>query len=101
MLKNNKQREEYFRSIENWDILGSICVLNPGMTHSSDLIIVKKLKNYSIICVSANRSNEYFGEHEVKLGYYESDGDMLDNIYNLTVNQCIDIMRRKDLEEAK
>ena len=96
MLKNNKQREEYFRSEENWECLGTIPVQMLGCLHSSNLLYVKKLKGYDIICIYVNMSDSYQGEHDVKLGYYESDGDYFNRIYQLSFNQCIDVMRKSD-----
>lgn len=96
MLKNNKEREAYFSNRDNWDCLGTIPVRMEGCLHSSDLLYVKKLKDYNIICIYVNMSDSYQGEHDVKLGYYESDGDFFNQIYQLSFNQCIDVMRKKD-----
>ena len=43
-------------------------------------------------------SNYYFGEQLIKIGYYEADENYINQIYNLTENQCIAIMRREDME---
>lgn len=99
---NNKQREEYFRTSDNWEGLGGVPVKD--MDHASYLVIVWKLKGYNIIKIEALLSQyipgEYnIGEHEVVLGYYEGDENSISSIYELTTNQCIAIMRRQDNEK--
>ena len=100
MLKNNKQREEYFKDDFNWIPLGEIPTQDTDL-HCTSLILVKKLRDYPIIKILAHMSNYYFGEQLIKIGYYEDDENYLNQIYNLTENQCIAIMRREDMEEVK
>ena len=93
MLKNNKEREQYFNNETNWATVKLFFI-----AERSGEICVKRLMQYPIIRIEA-----YIDLYQPKmcvLGYYQlsSDGISLHDIYNKTVNQCINIMRESDHE---
>ena len=98
---NNKQREEYFRNGANWEFLGAVpAKLN--MFTSEVVLRVTKLIDYPIIKIEARLDlgigEKRLADKMVVLGYYKSDGIVLNEIYQKTVNQCVDIMRAIDNE---
>ena len=100
-MTNNKQREEYFRNEANWEKRGEIPSIKVWLP-DYPLIKVSKLMCYPIIKIEA-RLDLGIGEKRIidkmiVLGYYKSNGVVLNEIYNKTVNQCIDIMRAIDNE---
>ena len=100
MLKNKTERLEYFSDQTHWH------VWKANETYATSIIRVCKLDGYPIIRISANV--DINGIHECTLGYYElstfvnTDLDaiqcvpFLRHIYNLTLNQCIDVMTKFD-----
>ena len=95
-MTNNKQREEYFRNKANWEEMGTIPPIANFITNIP-IIEVSKLTGYPIIKVEALLAVRDVAFMTV-LGYYKSDGLVLNEIYSKTVNQCIDIMRAIDNE---
>ena len=95
MLKNNKEREQYFNAINRWH------VLHCNETYTTDLIRVEKLDGYPIIAIKAMIILDK--PHDVVLGYYQMSTDhtlALHDIYQKTYNQCIAIMREADNVKA-
>lgn len=88
MLKNNKEREQYFNDPKNWHTLqcNEPCI--------NDLIRVDKLYGYPIIAIKSMVILDK--PHDVVLGYYQMSYNhprALHDIYSKTYNQCIAIMR--------
>lgn len=89
MHMNNEQRMQKLRDDNSWEALGYI---QAPADSNNDLIKVERLKGYPIIRISARM---YFnGEDKfVILGHYATELGYLKEIYNKTLNQCVDIMR--------
>ena len=96
MLKNKTEREEYFRDDKHWILLEKWCL------HSM-FIKVYHLTPYNIIKITADVNLN--GITECVLGCYElcntSEAAALNSIYELTLNQCIDVMTKQDMEEKR
>jgi len=95
MLKNNKEREQYFNDPTHWH------VLHCNETYATDLIRVVKLDGYPIIAIKATIILDK--PHDVVLGYYQMSSDRtlaLHDIYSKTYHQCIAIMRDSDNDKA-
>lgn len=88
MPKNDKERAEYLHDENNWSRL-----------RSDHPIKIEKLDKYPIIKVSGF-TNVGHNIHWCVLGYYELEDSNLNSplktIYNLTINQCIKVMREFD-----
>lgn len=98
---NNKQREEYFRDEANWEEIGNIPPVVNLIT-ATPIIRVSKLIGYPIVKIRV-RLDLGIGEKTLVtkgavLGYYNCNGIAFNEIYQKTVNQCIDIMRAIDNE---
>lgn len=89
MLRNNNERELYFRDENNWATI-KLYFISDG----AGKIRVKKLIGYPIIKIQADVNINV--PTECTLGYYETDGQNLKDVYNKTLNQCIAIMREVD-----
>lgn len=89
MLRNNNEREIYFRDESNWASIKLYFIAN-----DSGKIQIRKLIGYPIIKIQAVVN---INEPTVcTLGCYEIDGQNLKDVYNKTMNQCIAIMREAD-----
>ena len=92
-LKNNKDRLEYLRDDRRW----TKCACDHPFK-------IEKLYAYPLVRVSGFTN---IGS-DIKwcvLGYYELENNKLysplQTIYNLTINQCVDVMRKWDNREVK
>lgn len=94
-MKNNQERENYFTDDSKWHNLAEI----------PNFIRIQKLENYPLVRIQAYLKNSYMDNKYHTQQVYELEENTMTlcvkNIYNLTLNQAIGVMRETDKQENK
>lgn len=89
-MKNNTEREAHYRDEKNWHTLAEM----------PKFMRIQKLENYPLVRFQIYIKNNYTGDRYHTQNVYELDETSMalsfKNIYDLTINQAIGIMREKD-----
>lgn len=102
MLKNKKEREEYIRDENNWEILEYSLTSAGGVPivvkdHSFPKVQLKRLKGTNLCKIGVLVKPNWYDDKphyvEIACKVFENDG-MLHSIYDLTLNQQIDYLTK-------